>query len=342
MGQEFAFVFDIVILAIIGCMAFAGWKRGFAKVILSMAAVIVAFILGMWLSEPIANSVYESFIEKPLEQQIDETIDNSLSVIDLGNIPNIDFDKVKISGTAVGEIKPNYAGTGKAVFDLSNVDLSETGIDEADLAAIGAAPETDLTSVNARTADFSMSDIEKYGLGKLVVSQYAAVNLMRKSEFSDFGRYAELIGKFLPWISHSVGADNVSVPFVRAVTLTMIETENNVRNTVVEGIIRPNCIIVIRTTSFILIFALTSVIIGIVANLTQLLNKIPVIGKLNAAAGGVAGLCEGLVTVFVVCLITRFIISLCSGSTLLFNQTTIDSTVLFKRFYETDFLNFLI
>ena len=72
-----------------------------------------------------------------------------------------------------------------------------------------------------------------------------------------------------------------------------------------------------------------------------MINKIPVIGKANALAGALAGLCEGIIAVFVICLVTRFIVSLCGGNAILFNQTAIDSTFIFKRVYEVDFLNFL-
>ncbi len=43
MGQEFAIVFDVAIVAVVVFFFFAGWKNGFAKVILGMVAVIAAF-----------------------------------------------------------------------------------------------------------------------------------------------------------------------------------------------------------------------------------------------------------------------------------------------------------
>lgn len=341
MGQEFAIVFDVVIVVMIGGFFFAGWKNGFAKVIIGMAAVIVAFGCAMWFSEPIAAAVYENFIEKNVEEKINDAVDAGLSSMDLGSIPDIDFSKVEISGVPVTEITPNYAGTGKAVVDLSDVDLSKTGINKDDLKALGSDKEIDLSSINAKTVDFSMDDIEKYGLGKLAVAQVVAVNLSHRSDFSSLSELADAVGKYVPGMSDTANSETLGVSAARTLALTMIETKNNIKDSVMDGIVAPNCIIVIRTIAFILIFAIVSILAGVIANLTKVINKVPVIGKANAIAGGIAGLCEGLVAVFVVCLITRFIVSLSGGDVILFNQTAIDSTFVFKRFYEFDFLNFL-
>lgn len=341
MGQEFAIVFDVVIVVIAVGFFFAGWKNGFAKVIIGMIAVIAAFACAMIFSKPIAEGIYGSFIQQPLEEQIDSAVDESLRTLKLGGIPDIDFSKAAVSGVPVTEITPDYAGTGKAVFDLSDVDLSNTGIDSADLEALGLKKDLDVSSLNAKTVDFTMDDIEKYGLGKLVVSQVVAVNLAGREDFRQLSEVAGTIAKYIPAITGTTNADTIGVSAARTLALTMIDTKDNIRGAVIDGIVAPNCIIILRTIAFILIFSVVSIVLGIVANLTKVINKIPGIGKANALAGGLAGLCEGIVVICVVCLVTRFIVSLCGGNVILFNRTAIDSTYLFKRIYEVDFLNFL-
>ncbi len=341
MGQEFAIVFDVVIVVIAVGFFFAGLKNGFAKVIIGMIAVIAAFACAMIFSKPIAETVYDNFIRQPLEEQIDNAVDEGLRTMRLGGIPDIDFSKVEVGGVPVTEITPNYAGTGKAVFDLSDVDLSNTGIDSADLRAVGLNDDLDISSLNAKTVDFTMDDIEKYGLGKLVVSQVVAVNLVGREDFEQFNEIAGTVVKYMPSITGTTNADTLGVGAARTLALTMIETKDTIRGSIVDGIIAPNCIIILRTIAFILIFSIVSIVLGVVANFTKVINKIPVIGKANALAGGLAGLCEGIVVICVVCLITRFIVSMSVGNVILFNQTAIDSTYLFKRIYEVDFLNFL-
>lgn len=341
MGQEFAIVFDVAIVAVVAIFFFAGWKNGFAKVILGMVAVVAAFACAMIFSKPIAETIYNNFIEQPLTEQVDNAIDEGLRSMRLGGIAEIDFDKVEISGKPVTEITPNYAGTGKAVFDLSNVDFSKTGLNVDDLKAVGMNDEIDLTSVNAKTVDFTMDDIEKYGLGKLVTAQAVAVQFLERDDFDGLNEIAEMVGRYFPIKSGVTASDTIGVNAARLLALTMIETKDSIKGAVIDGIIEPNCLIIIRTAAFILIFSVVTIVIGIVANLTKAINKIPVIGKANALAGALAGLCEGVIAVFVICLVVRFIVSQCGGNVILFNQTAIDSTLIFKRVYEVDFLNFL-
>lgn len=342
MGSEFAIVYDIAIAAIIVLMFFEGWRRGFAKKILGLAAVFVSFAAALLLSEPIAESVYGSFIEKPVSEAIDGAVDASFSAIHLGGIADVDFSKVKISGTPIGEITPDYRGTNSASFDLSSLDISEIGLSAEDLELLGVSEETDLCAVNGKTVSFSEEEILKYGLGKLAVSQYAAVCLIQKNEFSDFNKCFEIVDKYIPGGINYGSSDNVTVSAVRALTLSMLETRGNIKDTLVNGMIRPSSIIIIRTIAFVLIFALVNTAIRLIANLTKILDKIPVLGTVNSLLGAVIGLCEGVVIVFLVCIATRLAVSLSNGEAILFNQATINSTYLFKIFYEMDILNFLI
>lgn len=342
MGAEFAIVFDIAIAATIIMMFFSGWRRGFAKVILGMAAVIVAFGAALVLSEPIAEWVYGTYIEKPASEKLDEAVYQSFSAIGLGDLSELDFSKVKISGRYADEIVPDYAGTNGATFDLSDLDLSETGFDEENLERLGLAEDTDISSINAKSANFTKSEIDRYGLGKLAAAQLAAVCLINNNSSDSFNALFESVEKYIPGGLVYASSDNIAVAAVRKLTVPMLETGGSIRESMMNGIIRPNCIIIIRTIAFALIFAAVSAVIGIIANASKLLEKIPVIGKANSLLGGIAGACQGIVIVFVVCLATRLAVSLCGDNAMIFNQSVIDSTYLFKYFYRADFLNFLI
>ncbi len=341
MGSEFAIVFDIAIAAIIVLMFFEGWRRGFAKKILGLAAVVVAFAAALLLSEPIAESIYGSFIERPASEALDGAVDAAFSEIHLGDISDADFSKVKISGTPVEEITPNYRGTNSASFDLSSLDISEIGLTEEDMTMLGISEETDLTAVNGKTASFTEDEILKHGLGKLAVAQYTAVCLIQKNEFADFNKCFEIVEKYIPGEINYGSSDNVTVSAVRALTLSMLETRGSVKDTLLNGMIRPGSIIIIRTIAFILIFALVNAAIRLIASLTKILDKIPVLGAVNSFLGAIIGLCEGFVTVFLVCIATRLAVSMSGGNAIMFNQATINSTYLFKIFYEMDILNFL-
>lgn len=341
MGQEFSIAYDIAVIAIIAVFTFVGLKRGFAKVVLGLAATVAAFALAMMISKPVSEAIYTKFIETAINDQIGDMADEAFEDLDIGEINKIDFDKVKINGVYVGDIELDYAGTRKTAVDLSNIDLSETGITKEDLRKLGIKDETVLTNLNAKTAEFSMDDVEKHGLGKMTVSQFIAVKLIQLPELENFDEIAEKVSEYLPGILGSSSTDSKGVVAVRTIALNMFETGLDFKNAVMDGIVKPNCILLIRTIAFAVIFLLVNLILRIVISAAKLVNKIPVIGKVNSMLGAILGLVEGIVAVFVVCLAIRLAVSLTGANMILFNQTAIDSTFLFKHIYNFDFLNFI-
>ena len=344
MGQEFAIVYDIVVAAVFIGLLFAGLAKGFAKSVLEIASVFIAFICAMTFSEPLANTIYDGLIDKPVREKIEETLsgadEEKMQLAPLSTV-TIDYNNVKISGTPVTEVVPNYEGTGKAVFDLTDVDLSDIGISKSNISLFGIEIDDDLSSVNARTAGGSMSDIETYGLGKLVVSQYFATTAVQQDAVSVLGDVVDAIAAYLPSSVTGGSSESISVSAVRTVILTMLDLQTTAEDALVDGIIKPNCVVVIRTILFALIFALVSLIMGILIKVSGIVNKIPVIGKVNALAGGLLGLLEGTVIVFIICLAVRLIISLAGKDAVFFNESTIEQTYLFKHIYNFNFLNFL-
>ena len=111
MGTEFAIVFDIAIVAIIVCMFFSGYRRGFAKIILSMAAAVIAFAVAMLFSSPIATSIYSGYVEKPVTETLENAVNSTFSAIKLDGFMGLDYDKVKISNRPVTEIEINFEGS---------------------------------------------------------------------------------------------------------------------------------------------------------------------------------------------------------------------------------------
>lgn len=342
MGTQFSIVYDIIVAAVIICMSFAGWKKGFAKFVIGTLTTVIAFAAAMLLSEPLAETVYEKYVERPISEKIDSTVNGALTSLELGRFCELDFDAISISGIPASEYEPNYEGKASAVIDMTDLDFSRSGLKMPDLLAIGAPIDSDLSSVNALTAEFTRSEIESYGMGKLAAAQYAAVNLVNKEELSDFNALMGIVGKFIPGEKSNSSADTIAVSAVRKITVIMINSKTALSDAVMNEMIRPECVIAMRTVIFTLIFVLTTVVLGLIASAAELINKIPVVGKANKLLGLIAGLCEALVIVFVACLITRFFVSLGGDSTILFNRSTIDNTFLFKKFYDMDFLNFLI
>lgn len=343
MGTQFAIIYDIIVAAVIIGMLFAGLKKGFASAIVSLAAVFVAFASAMLISQPITDAVYVNLVEKPVEDSVNNALDESMGSVTLSSISDLDYSSIRISGTPVDEVKPDYEGTNKAIFDLSDVDLSETGISEVDLTNFGIEADTDFSSVNAKTAEFTMTDIERYGLGHMVVAQVIAVNMQDTLLFRQVSAFVRSVGEAVPIFFGNMADEiiNGSVPSLRSVVLIMQTSSASVKEAVINGIVEPCCRIAVQTIAFVLIFIVVTVLLNLLAKLLEFVNKIPVIGGFNAFCGGVVGVGQGLLTVCVVCLVVRLITVLTGGNIMFFNNAAIESTFLFKLFYEFEFLNFI-
>ncbi len=300
MGTQFALIYDVIIIAVIAGMTFAGAKKGFASVIVGFVAIFVAFFCAMTFSEPITDAVYRSAVEQPLESAVDEQLDAVMGGATLSGMSHMDYNMVIISGQHASVYPIDYAGTSKTV-------------------------------------------IEQHGLGKLAVAQYLAVSAQSSEFFAGFLDYTKKIGNAVPsvfgGISDSIEGGSISV--IRNIVIKMVDGSASVKEAVINGIIEPYFKMAANTVIFILIFLLVSVLLGVLAAALKAVNKIPVLGGFNAFVGGIAGLLEGLITVFLICIGVRLLVSLSGGNIMFFNEMTINSTFLFGIFYNFDFLNFL-
>lgn len=343
MGSQFAIVFDIAVVVILAVMTFSGAKRGFVSTVIGLAAGVVAFLCAMTFSAPLSEWAYTAVVEKPVKEAVSSAMDESMGKITLSGLSDMDFNEVKISGTPVTSIIPDYAGTDKAVFDLSSVDLTGTGIEDADLSLFGFDGTEDLSAMNGKYAELTMSEIDRNGLGRLVTAQVIAVKLQESTVFAEISEYAEAVGKAVPELfggtAQKISTGEVSA--LRALVLSMMNTSSSVKEAVVDQMIRPMFMIAAETLFFTVIFVVIASVLGVIASLMKIVNKIPVIGGLNGFLGGCAGLVKGLLTVFVVCILVRFIVNLTDGSVVLLNDAAIRSTFLFRIFYNFEFLNFI-
>ena len=339
MGMQFAYIYDVVVVAVIAVAVFSGVRRGFVSAVISMAAVVVGFLCAMAFSTPLSEAVYTAAVEQPLNDAVSSALDESMGSLTLSGLSGMDYDNVKISGTPVGDIVPDYSGTNKAVFDLSSVDMTGTGFENADLSMFGFDGTEDISSLNGKTAEFTMEEINSKGLGRLVTAQVIAVSLKESSVFGDVSEYIRSVGEAVPAVfggmAESVNSGELSA--LRSIVLVMQDSSSSIKTAVVEYIIRPGFMFAAETIFFVVIFAVVSALLGIIASLAKLVNRIPVIGSLNGFLGGCAGVVKGMLAVFLLCIAVRFIVGITKGDVIMLNDTTIESTTLFKVFYNLEF-----
>ena len=343
MGSQFAIVYDIILAAVLVFSLWSGARKGFVSTVVSMAAVVVGFLCALTFSSPAAEWVYSSAVEKPVSEAVSSAMDESMGKITLSELSDMDYSSIKISGTPVGEIVPDYAGTGKVIFELYDVDFTGSGLENADLSMFGFDGTEDFSSMNGKTAEFTMSDVNQNGVGRLVTAQVIAVKLQQSDSFAGITEYTDAVGGALPnlfgGMSQEISSGEMSA--IRTLVLTMMNSSASVKSAVIDNIVRPTFMLAAETVFFIVIFIVVSALLGVLASVLKIVNKIPVIGKLNGFLGGCTGLVKGLLVVFVICIIVRFVVNASGGDAMLLNETAIGSTYLFKFFYNFEFLNFL-
>ncbi len=344
MGTQFAIVYDLAVAAILIGMLFSGMKRGFASAVVGLVAVVAAFVCAMSFSAPITNVIYERYVEDSLKKSVNIAINEVMGTLTLDGIENVDYSAITVNGVHVDSIRPNYSGTNKALLDLTVVDLSKTGLSDVDLSKFGITADTDFSAMSGKTAEFTMTDINRYGLGEMIVAQVIAVNMQNSELYRTLITFTDSVGEAVPayFGSMSEQISKGSVDPLRSIVLVMQSAHLNVRDAVIEGIVKPCFNVTVKTIVFAVIFFAVLIVLTLVAKFLQFVNKIPLIGGLNAALGGVIGIVQGLITVCISCLLVRAIAVMSGGNIIFFNNAVIDSTTVFKYFYEFEFLNFIV
>ena len=65
-----AYALDIVAILILAFCVFRGARRGFVRTILMLVGCLVAALAAYWLSEPVANWTYDTFVAARVEQSL--------------------------------------------------------------------------------------------------------------------------------------------------------------------------------------------------------------------------------------------------------------------------------
>lgn len=68
-------------------------------------------------------------------------------------------------------------------------------------------------------------------------------------------------------------------------------------------------ITITKVVVFFILFVLATLVLRMVSNFLEKINKIPLIGKLNSTLGGVLGVAKALIIILVVCTVMYFIVS---------------------------------
>lgn len=111
----------------------------------------------------------------------------------------------------------------------------------------------------------------------------------------------------------------------------------------INGLVQPLGVMIGRGIAFIILFFLCMAVIHIVANFSDIVGKLPVIGSVNHIGGAAVGVVEAALGIFVLCTLISILLPIFSvEKTPLLTNTTIEKTTFFKYFYHSNPINELL
>lgn len=339
MGSEFFWFLDLMVLAVLAIFIYRGAKKGAVGVIISAVTAVAAFAAAFVLSGTVSENIYGSFIKEQISGYIDSNIQTAVGGEMIPGLSETDMSKALIKDTPLADIELSFDDNGKAKLDLSSVDLTDTGLQEADLSTFGINADFDYSNVRAGIITVTQDELEKYGLGNIVLARIIAANLASdKIESALAGLGDKMSGTFSSGL-RSFGKDLAtgSSDAVYTVVITMISAATaDYGATIMDNIVTPMVLPPLKIIVFLLIFAAVALILTLIANVSKIINHIPVISSANGIIGAILGLVEAVIVLLIMCLVLKFLITVCADQLVFINSTTVEKTFIFRHIYALD------
>jgi len=338
MGTQFSWFYDILVVAIVLGITFRCYKRGFVSSVVSLVSVLAGFIIALVLSGIIAPVIFDSFIRERAENQINESLDDMIDTSALLGLSGLDTSRILIGGVPIREISRTPDNVGNVNLDLTDVNLSNTGIDRLNLNYFGLS-EDGLTSVNAGRTVITTSELSASEFETLVLARVLSSSIQHNSAgYKALEDAAETVGGILPQMSGGT-FNPVSRLFVTAIESG--ETgKRGLTDVLIDSLVAPLIILPLRTLIFFVIFGIISIVLSLVARTLSIVNRIPIVGRVNTALGIVIGVFKSAIVVFLVCIGVNILIGITGNSIIFLNTMTIDESYIFRHVYNIDLINF--
>ena len=147
----------------------------------------------------------------------------------------------------------------------------------------------------------------------------------------------EINEKFRQFLPTEFGAININLDDneVWADVIRAIKGEESslaifVEEYIVRGIVISN----VRLVVFILAFCILAIAVKVLSKVLKIVDHIPLVNSANTILGGAIGLIQGAMSVYVISLAVRLLISIGGNDMIFFNISTIEQTYLFRLFYN--------
>ena len=327
MGTEFFWFYDVILAAILIGMMFIGAKKGFVRMVLRLCAFAASFVIALMISNGVSGWIYDSFISKPLEQTISTSINDALGDNVVTQIGKIDMEKAKINGKSIDSLELKADKAGKVT-----VNLTSFGVDK----------NIDYSNIDLGSVQIYESDIEKYGIENMILTEVLAQNIKNSAIADSVNEIIDKVGETVPALDlKGKTIEDIDSGTINSVVVSVVQSSGNPGKAVLDNVAKPVVLVPLRTIIFVVLFILIFIILSILIKATSVINKLPLIGQLNSLLGGVAGLLQGLVIVFIVVIIAHMAVELTNNTLIFLNDMTINKSFAFSKIYNFSFLDFL-
>ena len=310
--------------------------------VLRLCAFAASFVIALMISNGVSGWIYDSFISKPLEQTISTSINDALGDNVVTQLGKIDMEKAKINGKSIDSLELKADKAGKVTVNLGNVNLSNTGISKVDLTSFGVDKNIDYSNIDLGSVQIYESDIEKYGIENMILTEVLAQNIKNSAIADSVNEIIDKVGKTVPALDlKGKTIEDIDSGTINSVVVSVVQSSGNPGKAVLDNVAKPVVLVPLRTIIFVVLFILIFIILSILIKATSVINKLPLIGQLNSLLGGVAGLLQGLVIVFIVVIIAHMAVELTNNTLIFLNDMTINKSFAFSKIYNFSFLDFL-
>lgn len=346
MGTELFWFYDLAVVGLLIIFLYNGFRKGFVSVLISVVAMIAAFAVSLPLSGFMADGIYNNIVKDAVSDEINNTFESVLSDTFIGNLKKIDMSKAKINGKELSSLNIASNNGEKINLDLTKLDLSQTGIDKVDLSSFGINAQTvDYSSLNLGTVEITASEYEKYGIENNILASVLSDNILKGSAFSaiteSLHKMADLLPSFMSGVADSVSSGDKVI--IKNIMVCVLNADSgNFSEAITDNIVKPVLLVPMRALIFLVLFVIIIIILNLAAKLMKKLNDIPLVGGVNKFLGVIAGAAQGMVVVFLICIFVQVVISLSGNELIFLNTVTIDKTLIFKKIYYFDFINFMM
>lgn len=343
MGSQFFFIYDIAVVAIILCSIYVGVKKGFVALLAGLVATIIALIIALPVSGVVSDVVYNSIIEQKLKDSIDDNFSEVFDDNIIKEIKKVDTSKILVNSKKLSELDLSTDSLNKINLKLDTVDMSKTGIEKANLKTLGFESDMDYSKIKVGQVIISPEKLKDNKIEDIVFSYVIGFKIRNTVGFGTILTSTEKINEVVPEIfgSKADGVKNGNIDIISDLVLSIITSEKELSETVLDNMVKPFVLVPIRIIIFLIVFGILSLILKLIAGKLTIINEIPIIGTANSALGAVIGVAQGLISVIILSLLIGAVIVISENAIIFINENTIDKTYIFKLFYRLDIMKFI-